>query len=68
MEYLSISQMAEKWGVSRRRIQVLCAEKRIKGAIRIGFVWAIPIDAEKPADGRIRSGKYIKSNRRGEKR
>ena len=35
MEYLSISQMAEKWGVSRRRIQVLCSENRIEGAVRI---------------------------------
>ena len=60
MEYLSISQVAEKWGVSRRRVQVLCAENRINGAIRIGFAWAIPSDAEKPADARIKSGKYIK--------
>lgn len=62
MEYLSISQMAEKWGVSRRRIQVLCSENRIEGAVKIGFAWAIPIDAKKPADGRIRSGKYIKKS------
>lgn len=60
MEYLSISQMAEKWGVSRRRIQVLCSENRIEGAVRIGFAWAIPSDVEKPADARIKSGKYIK--------
>lgn len=42
MEYLSISQMAEKWGVSRRRIPVLCSENRIEDAVRIGFAWAIP--------------------------
>ena len=60
MEYLSISQMAEKWGISRRRIQVLCSENRIEGAVRIRFAWAIPSDAEKPADARIKSGKYIK--------
>lgn len=65
MEYLSISQMAEKWGVSRRRIQVLCSENRIEGAVRIGFVWAIPSDAKKPADGRIRSGKYRKKQESG---
>lgn len=62
MEYLSISQTAEKWGVSRRRIQVLCSENRIQGAVRIGFAWAIPNDAVKPADARIRSGKYIKKS------
>lgn len=60
MEYLSIRQTAEKWGISVRRVQVLCTENRIPGAIRIGYSWAIPVDAEKPADARIKSGKYIK--------
>lgn len=60
MEYLSIKQTAEKWGISVRRIQVLCAEERISGAIKIGSYWAIPADAEKPDDQRIKSGKYIK--------
>jgi len=61
MEYLSISQTAEKWNISRRRIQVLCTQGRIPGAVRIGFAWAIPVDAEKPKDQRIKSGKYIKN-------
>ena len=60
MEYISITQAAEKWGITPRRIQVLCKEKRIPGAIRIGYVWAIPADAEKPKDARVRSGKYVK--------
>ena len=60
MEYLSIRQTAEKWGISRRRIQVLCAEDRIPGVIRIDYTWAIPADAEKPSDARIKSGKYTK--------
>lgn len=61
MEYLSITQTAEKWGVTKRRIQVLCNESRIPGVMRIGKVWAIPADAEKPKDARIKSGKYIKA-------
>ena len=61
MEYMSISQAAEKWGITPRRIQVLCKQDRIPGVTRIGYVWAIPLDAEKPKDARIRSGKYIKS-------
>ena len=61
MEYLSIREVAEKWGISKRRIQVLCSENRIEGAVRIGYSWAIPADAEKPRDERIKSGKYIKS-------
>jgi len=60
MEYLSIKQTSEKWGISVRRIQVLCSEGRIPGATKIGSYWAIPSDAEKPNDERIKSGKYIK--------
>ena len=60
MSYLSIRQTADKWGVSVRRIQVLCSAGRIPGAIRIGYSWAIPDDSEKPADARIKSGRYIK--------
>ena len=60
MKYLSITQTAERWGISTRRIQILCGEGRVPGAIRIGSVWGIPEDAEKPADARIKNGKYIK--------
>ena len=60
MEYLSIKQTSEKWGISVRRIQVLCVEDRISGATKIGSYWAIPADAEKPSDGRIKSGRDIK--------
>ena len=60
MEYLSISQTAEKWGVSVRRIQTLCVTGRIPGATKIGSYWAIPADAEKPQDARVKTGRYIK--------
>lgn len=60
MKYLSVTQTAEKWGISQRRIQTLCNEERIEGAVRIGHSWAIPDDTPKPADARIKSGKYIK--------
>lgn len=61
MKYLSVTQTAEKWGITQRRIQTLCNEERIPGAVRIGHSWAIPEDAEKPTDARIKSGKYIKT-------
>ena len=61
MEYLSIRQLAEKWNLSPRRINVLCSEGRIAGATKIGSYWAVPADAEKPIDLRIRSGKYMKN-------
>ena len=60
MEYCSIRQISGKWGISVRRIQVLCVEHRIPGAVKIGYSWAIPADAEKPKDARVKSGKYIK--------
>lgn len=46
IEYLSIRQTAEKWGLSKRRVQVLCTEDRIPGAIRIDSTWAIPFNVE----------------------
>ena len=67
MEYLSISQVAEKWGLSTRRINVLCSEGRIPGATKIGSYWAIPADAEKPADARIKSGRYVKTKENEER-
>ena len=60
MNFLSTSQAAKKWGITPRRIQALCANNRIPGVIRVGTVWAIPEDAQKPIDARIKSGKYIK--------
>ena len=60
MEYMSISQAAEKWGISPRRIQVLCKQERIPGASRMGYVWAFPADAKKPKDARVKSGRYQK--------
>ena len=60
MKYLSISQVAEKWRLSTRRINVLCSEGRILGATKIGSYWAIPADAEKQADARVKSGRYVK--------
>lgn len=62
MEYLSVKQTAEKWGITPRRLQILCSQDRIKGAMRVGNYWAIPSDAEKPKDARIKTGKYIKAS------
>lgn len=56
--YMNIKEAAEKWEISPRRIQVLCSEGRIDGASKLGREWAIPIDADKPTDNRVTSGKY----------
>ena len=52
MDYLTVTQTAEKWGVTPRWIQALVQRGSIAGAVRFGPVWMIPKDAEKPADGR----------------
>jgi len=62
MEYMTIKQAAEKWGLSERRIQEICGLDKIPGVMKFGREWAIPLDAERPADLRIKSGKYIKSS------
>lgn len=60
MEYMNVSEAAHKWGISTRRVHTLCAEGRIEGVTRLGNIWAIPINSQKPKDARIKSGKYIK--------
>ena len=60
MGYLSIKQTSEKWNISVRWINDLCKNGRIPGATKIGTFWAIPEDAEKPKDARVKSGRYIK--------
>lgn len=66
MDYLSAKEAAEKWGVSLRRVHRLCEDGRIEGVQRFGRNWMIPQDAQKPADARIKSGKYIKEPERRE--
>ncbi len=61
--YLKISEVAKKWGIKERRINTLCLEGRIEGAVKFGNTWAIPEDAEKPKDERIKSRKYVKSDK-----
>lgn len=58
--YITLSEAAEKWGISSRRLRTLCDEGRVPGVGKLGRNWAIPIDAEKPKDARIKSGRYIK--------
>lgn len=53
--FLTVKQASKKWGISDRRIRVLCSEGKISGAYREGRRWKIPVDAKKPADGRYKS-------------
>lgn len=63
MEFMSAKEAADKWGISQRRVAVLCSENRIDRAVMVGNMWIIPADAGKPADAR--STRYAKG---GEKK
>lgn len=52
MDYKTPAQIAEQWGISDRRVRILCEKGKIDGAIRQGRAWRIPADAQKPLDGR----------------
>ena len=52
MEFLTTTEMAVKWNISRRRVTTLCREGRIEGAILRGNTWLVPDDAKKPEDPR----------------
>lgn len=52
MDYMNAKEAADKWGLSVRRVQVLCEQGRVDGVERLGNVWLIPKSAEKPLDGR----------------
>lgn len=61
MEYLTTIEMSKEWGISSRRIAVLCEQNRINGVIKKGKTWLIPHDSLKPEDGRkkiISNGGY----------
>ena len=53
MDYIKVSKAAENWGISPRRVRILCAEGKIPGVIRKGKLYMIPSNAIKPADGRL---------------
>ena len=65
--FLTVAQAAEKWNISERRIRVLCAEGKIPGAMQEGRGWRIPLDAQKPSDGRIKRAENLLSQIDGKK-
>jgi len=60
MDYITVAEAAEKWDITVRQVQRLLAGNKITGAKKHGGTWLIPAGAEKPADARVKSGKYVK--------
>ncbi len=51
MEYISVMQFAEKFGISERTARNYCASGKIEGAFLTGKTWNIPVDAVPPQRG-----------------
>ena len=59
MKYVTPKEKAKEWGLTQRRVEILCSNGRIPGVYRLGRVWAIPRDAQKPVDGRTKEAKSM---------
>ena len=59
MDYMTLKEASEKWGVTPRWINYYCAAGRIPGAMKVATIWLIPKTAEKPVDGRTKQGKAV---------
>ena len=57
----SCKEMSAVWSISERRVREFCEEGKIPGAVKLGRQWQIPDGAERPADSRIVTGRYVKS-------
>lgn len=55
MNYMTIKEASKVWKISERRISKLCNEKRINGAKKFGWSWAIPVGTKKPLDARLKN-------------
>lgn len=54
MDYMTLKETSEKWGISPRMINYYCTEGRIPGAVKMVGVWLIPKEAERPVDRRYK--------------
>ena len=61
MDYMTLKEASKIWGVTPRWINYYCSSGRILGAIKMGTMWLIPKNAEKPIDGRTKQGRKLKN-------
>ena len=57
--FMTVKEASAKWGISDRRIRVLCAEGKIPGAVKEGKSWKFPVDTVKPIDRRYKSNESL---------
>lgn len=54
MNYLTVKEIGEKWGILGRMVTIYCNDGRIPGAVKKGNLWLVPEDATKPIDNRYK--------------
>ena len=59
--YIHVKEAAKLWNIGERQVSHLCKIGKVNGALKQGRSWMIPVDAEKPADQRIKTGAYMQS-------
>ena len=57
MDFLTVKEVAEKWGVGTRIVTQYCETNRLPGALKKGNLWLIPSGVEKPLDRRTRKAR-----------
>ena len=63
-DMMTLLDAAERWNISSTRIAKLCRENRIAGARKEKGIWLIPENTQRPADGRVKSGAYVKARKK----
>ena len=61
--YLTAKQLAEKWDITERQVQILCKSLRIEEAERIGGIWLIPENVVKPTRFKAKNKKLLKGDK-----
>jgi len=57
MEWITTKEAAELWGITTRRVQILCDKGKVDGVQRLGDIWVIPKGTPKPIDGRTKAAR-----------
>jgi len=60
VEYMTTKEAADKWGIKIRQVQSLCEKGQIESATRLGVMWVMPKETQKPVDGRTKEAKKLK--------
>ena len=65
LDWITPKQASEKWSITERRVETLCSNGQIEGAMRLSRIWLIPKTASKPIDGRTKEARQKQLNKEG---